>query len=343
MKRLYVCLLTVWTAATISLAAGPGPPTNLTASVAGSTVGLSWNAPAGPVRGYRLEAGNAPGLSNLANSILSGTATIFSAPNVPAGTYYIRVRAIGADGESVPSSEVMVAVGGGTACATAPHSPTNLSATATGTSVNISWTASSGCPATNYVLQAGSAPGLSNLAIANVGTAPGFSATAPPGTYYVRVIAQNAFGSSAPSTSATLIVGGTLAGLSPLVGSVSSLGYRVIPVTMPSSGLYRATLTWSDPSIDLDLYLTTTGCGQSYPPGVLCRRAIADLYTGNMEQISYPVFAGQTYYIWVDNFTLQSSAYLVQHSVSAAALSSDEAPLNAELAFSPIDIRKSKP
>ncbi len=344
MKRLCVGLLAALVGGAINLAAVPAAPSNLTASVNGNTVGLSWTAPAGAILGYRLEAGSAPGLSNLASSILSSSATIFSAPNVPAGTYYARVRALAGDGESAPSNEVVVVVGSSGNCATAPNTPTNLAAMATGTAVNISWAPGGGCPATNYVLQAGSAPGLSNLAIANVGTALGFNATAPPGTYYVRVIAQNAFGSSAPSSSATLTVGGSLMGLTPLTGIVTSLGYRVIPVTMPTSGLYRATLTWSDPAIDLDLYLTTTGCGTSYPPGILCRRAIADASVGNTEQIAYPVLAGQTYYLWVDNFMFRSSAYLVQHSVSVASLSSPgQLPQSADFAIVPFDLHKSKP
>ena len=39
---------------------------------------------------------------------------------------------------------------------------------------------------------------------------------------------------------------------------------------------------------------------------------------GNIEQISFSVQAGQTYYVWVDNFTYRASGYLIQHSVNGS-------------------------
>jgi hypothetical protein len=63
------------------------------------------------------------------------------------------------------------------------------------------------CPASQYVLSAGTAPGLSNVAIVNLGAALSLSASAPPGVYYVRVVAQNAFGSSGPSNEVIVRVG----------------------------------------------------------------------------------------------------------------------------------------
>ena len=239
---------------------------------------LSWSAPGGLVQGYRVEAGSAPGQSNLHSSIY-GPSTQLSAPNVPTGIYYVRVRAVAADGEGPASNEVIVTVGGSGPCAAAPGAPAGLAATVNGTTVSFSWAAGPGCPASNYTLHAGSAPGMSNLAVANVGTAQGLTASAPAGTYYVRVMAQNVFGSSQPSNQQVVTVGAPAGGsgggtsaLTPLSGAVSTFGYRILPVTMPASGLYRATLTWSDPSIDLDLYLTSTSC-PSYPPSNACMRA----------------------------------------------------------------------
>jgi hypothetical protein len=76
----------------------------------GSTVTFTWAPPSigtGPFT-YRLEAGTAPGLSNLAN--VSHPTTSLSAGGVPPGIYYLRVRAVGAGGVGPASNEVTVVV-----------------------------------------------------------------------------------------------------------------------------------------------------------------------------------------------------------------------------------------
>jgi hypothetical protein len=91
---------------------GPSPPQapgEPAAVVHGSTVTLSWFAPPGPVSGYILEAGSASGLSNLATAAL-GPATTVSFPGIPRGTYYVRMRAVNAQGSSIVSDEVTVVV-----------------------------------------------------------------------------------------------------------------------------------------------------------------------------------------------------------------------------------------
>ena len=176
----------------------------------GDSVSLSWVAPPGTVLAYRLEAGTIPGATNAANLVIGATPG-FAASAVPLGIYYVRVRAIDATGESAPSNEIVVTVG--TGCVAAPGRPTSLSARVTGSLVELSWLAAvAGCPATSYVLQAGSVPGASNLASIEVaGTS--FSTPAPSGTYYVRVVARNAFGSSPPSTELIVALGsGTATG-----------------------------------------------------------------------------------------------------------------------------------
>jgi hypothetical protein len=184
--------------AVTSASAVPGPPANLVAQVAQSTVTFTWTAPGGPIIGYVLEAGSGSGLSNLARLVVGPTPS-FSAIGVPPGTYFVRIRAIDADGQGAPSNEVVVTVTGG-GC-TAPPNPPVLTAAVSGRSVNLTWS-SGGCPTSNFALHAGSSPGSSNLAIANMGVRTSFSATVPAGTYYLRVFAQNAFGSSAASNEA---------------------------------------------------------------------------------------------------------------------------------------------
>ncbi len=72
---------------------------------------ISWRAPTsgGAVTGYVLEAGSAPGLSDIA-LIPLGPTTGLSAAGVPAGTYHLRVRAVGAAGVSAPTGDVVLTV-----------------------------------------------------------------------------------------------------------------------------------------------------------------------------------------------------------------------------------------
>jgi endonuclease/exonuclease/phosphatase family metal-dependent hydrolase len=194
-------------ALTAPLGAAPPSPTNLSATVDGSSVTLTWTAPPAAVTGYRIEVGTAPGLSNAANA-LTGPATSLSTTGVAAGTYYVRIRAVAADGESGPSSEVAVVVGGrnAAACNTPPSAPGDLTAHVAGSVVTFSWTPSIGCASTTYVLHAGSFPGGSNLGAVNVGNASTFSASGPAGVYYARVVAINAHG-AAQSNVATVVIG----------------------------------------------------------------------------------------------------------------------------------------
>jgi hypothetical protein len=84
--------------------------------------------------------------------------------------------------------------------AAAPSAPRGLVAHIQGTTVTLSWTPPAGGDATGYVLEAGTAPGLSNAARATVG--PGTTLVVhavPAGTYYVRVIAINGPAPGPPS------------------------------------------------------------------------------------------------------------------------------------------------
>ena len=201
-------IVAVLTVTTTSVLAAPGPPTGLRAIVYGSTVSLDWTAPPGvAVLGYRLEAGSFFGSANIATFPL-GSTPAFLAVNVPAGIYYVRVRAIASDGVSTASNEAIVVVGGG-GCTAPPGAPLLGNPSVTGTAVVLNWaTAAAGCEATHFSVHAGSASGLSNLAIINLGNTLGLAANAPVGTYYVRVVARNASGFSAPSNEIIVIIGG---------------------------------------------------------------------------------------------------------------------------------------
>ena len=149
---------------------------------------------------YLVEAGSGPGAANIARVLTGNAAPGLIAQGVPNGSYYIRVRAVTPSGVGEPSGDASFVVGqssGG--CVSTPLPPTTLAASVTGATVQLTWSATAGaCAATHYVVQAGSAPGLSNLAQMAVGV-PSLMTNAPSGTYYVRVIAVGGGGQSAAS------------------------------------------------------------------------------------------------------------------------------------------------
>jgi hypothetical protein len=85
----------------------PGPPTNLTASLAGSTVTLAWTAGSGATS-YQLQVGSRQGAADLVDRDLLSSATSFVASNVSPGTYYVSVLSNNACGQSSPSNEVLI-------------------------------------------------------------------------------------------------------------------------------------------------------------------------------------------------------------------------------------------
>jgi hypothetical protein len=183
----------------------PSRPRNLQGAVQGSTVTLSWSAGSGSVTpiGYVLEVGSTSGASNL---LVMGVASRgLVAPGVPNGRYYVRVRAANAAGTSSPSNEISLLVG----CIAPPAAPTGLSNQVSGSTVSLTWNATSG--ATGYVLEAGTAPGAANVGAAPVASNGMVVPGVPTGAYYVRVRAVNSCGSSAATTDSLVSVTGAAA------------------------------------------------------------------------------------------------------------------------------------
>jgi len=190
----------------------PEPPAEVIGWMSGARLTLTWNppwnppwSPSGTNTSYVVEAGSATGATNIA-SITVGQAALTYLP-VPNGFYFVRVRAMNAAGISPPSSEVLVNAGNVPA---PPGAPWNLAPRVTGgATVTLTWQpphAWLGIP-TSYLVRAGSAPGLSNLAQANTGgsTTAVFSGV-PPGTYYVRVHAVNSLGAGVASNEVKVVV-----------------------------------------------------------------------------------------------------------------------------------------
>lgn len=184
----------------------PGAPAGLTATVAGNTVTFNWVAPStgGAATGYLLAAGVTAGFAApIATLPLPAAPTSYAVPGVPPGTYYVRLAATNAGGSGAASNEVAFTVAG----PTAPLAPVLNPASVSGSTVSLSWTPGGGGAPTSYVLAAALSPGGVPFVTAPLGATPSVSFTGvPAGTYYVRVVAANAVGTSAPSNEIAIVV-----------------------------------------------------------------------------------------------------------------------------------------
>jgi glucose/arabinose dehydrogenase len=178
-------------------------PTNLTSQTSGRTVTLAWAGVGGATQ-YRIEAGSRAGAADLAVIDTGSAQTSFTANGVGDGVYYVRVRALIGATASAESNEVIIAIGAAP-CIGPPSPPVGLTSTLSGRLVSLSWMASG--TITSTVLEAGYTPGGSDAAVVVLApSARVFSSNAPPSTYYVRVRAVNACGSSAVSNELVITV-----------------------------------------------------------------------------------------------------------------------------------------
>ena len=146
----------------------------------------------------------ASGLADIASFDTGSALTSLSVNNVPNGRYFVHVKARNSAGVGPASNEVLIVVGG--SCIV-PAAPTNLRSCVAGTNVNLTWSGSAG--ATSYFLETGSYPGASNLFARDIGPGGSLTASAAPGTYYVRIKASSPCGTSAASNEIVVTVGGT--------------------------------------------------------------------------------------------------------------------------------------
>jgi hypothetical protein len=180
----------------------PNTPTGLTASTSGQTMTLRWTEPVSchMATNFLLEAGSSAGLSNLGATRTGGTETTFVASNVAPGTYYIRVKGENGAGSSGPSNEVVSAV-------LMPGPPRGLTGTVSGSVISLTWQAPiTGTAPTGYIIEIGTATGRTDVTKSVSGAALGFSGSAMPGTYYIRVRAITGASAGVPSNQVSVVV-----------------------------------------------------------------------------------------------------------------------------------------
>jgi glucose/arabinose dehydrogenase len=193
----------------VSVTGVPAAPGGLASVVNGATVRLSWNRAVG-AQAYRLEAGTASGLADLVNADM-GDVTSFQGL-VPPGTYFVRVRGVNALGVSAPSGQVTVVVNTTASCVTPPPVPTGFTAQTGGL-----------LAALGYVLEVGRTSGLVEGAL-GLGPATTYQTLAPAGSYFTRLRAQNACGTSGPSVEVPLVLACSSAAVVPGTLSVTKTG-----------------------------------------------------------------------------------------------------------------------
>ena len=282
----------------------PGPPGNFSATTSGNTVSFTWTGSSVGAAANHLpdRSRKRAGPGQLALLDTGAVATSLIVPNVPPGTYWVRVRGANDAGTGGPSQDVSVVMGPAGGCVglpaapvlltpvvvgcqrvavwnaptirsradglcpvcglgvgavqsrelwhrkrghlvrgvrtgrrvlvrlaasnacgvgpvsnevtftlgiNLPGSPENLaSSVATGGLVTLTWDApASGGAVTSYLVEAGSSPGLADLATLSTGSAGTvFHASAPAGTYYVRVRGVNGAGASSASGEIVVVV-----------------------------------------------------------------------------------------------------------------------------------------
>ncbi len=169
-------------------AARPEPPTDLDAVVNGGIVTLTWTESVTPgVSGYRI-VGNPFGSGASFSTLVPAGTTTFSAP-APRGVFVVRVRAVSACGASAASNDVVLGVGD---AELPPGAPEDFTAVVNGSAVTFSWAAPvTGGVAGGYILEAGSGPGLSDIARVPVNGTTLTAPHVPAGTYFVRVRGLN--------------------------------------------------------------------------------------------------------------------------------------------------------
>lgn len=124
-----------------------------------------------------------------------------------------------------------------------PDTPSAFTATAQLSTAVFAWTpATTGGVPQRFLIDAGSAPGVYNLGTVQVNApATTFSISAvPPGTYYVRLRAQNALGTSAPTGERSLTVGACAAPGAPASLTGTANGPQVsLQWTPPATGVVQ--------------------------------------------------------------------------------------------------------
>jgi sugar lactone lactonase YvrE/fibronectin type 3 domain-containing protein len=181
--------------------AAPAAPTNLSVTaVTNDQIGISWVDNATTETGFKIERKTGPGGTYSQIATAGADVTTYSNTGLTGNTtYYYRVSAFNAGGDSGYSNEVSA-----TTTITLPAAPTNLAASAVLTQINLTWT-DNATDEQGFKLERKTGGGGTYSQIATVGanvTTYSDAGLTVNTTYYYRVRAYNAAGDSSYSNEA---------------------------------------------------------------------------------------------------------------------------------------------
>ena len=208
----------------------PSVPTDVGATVAGTTVSLAWSASSDNVgvTGYSVYRGTTSGFTPAAgNKLADVSGTAYEAVDQPAGTQYYKVIAFDAAGNRSAASDPASAV---VPDQVAPSAPTGLDVTVGANSVTLTWAAATDNVAvTGYSVYRGTTADFTADAgskLADVTNRSYLDQPLAPGDYFYKVVATDAAGNvsdpsaarqatvAAPDTTAPTAPTGLAAGVS---------------------------------------------------------------------------------------------------------------------------------
>ncbi|HXJ06002.1 MAG TPA: fibronectin type III domain-containing protein [Candidatus Acidoferrum sp.] len=248
----------------------PAAPSGLTATASSpSQIDMSWTNNAINQTGFKVER-SPDGSTFTQIGTSSASSTTYSDPNrTPLTTYFYRVRATNAAGDSGYSN---VASATTLADTTPPSTPTNLTATAaSSTQINLSWTpATDNIGVTSYIVQRCQGSGCSTFSQVGTSASPSFSDSAllasTSYSYQVRALdaANNPSGFSNVATATT-----QAAAPPPPVTLVQHIETSVLsgtntisqsfPAISVSGDLIIVSLKWGDPTVSVSSVVDSHG------------------------------------------------------------------------------------
>ena len=184
----------------------PAAPTSLAATAGNAQVSLAWTGSTGATS-YTVYRSNSSGTETSYRTGLT-TTSLTDTGLTNGTTYFYKVTAVNATGESAKSNEASATP---VATITVPAAPTGLTATAGNAQVSLAWTGSTGAATYNVYRSTATGTetsyktGLTTTSLTDTGLTNGTK-------YFYKVTAVNTAGESAKSTeaSATPTAGGTL-------------------------------------------------------------------------------------------------------------------------------------